>query len=104
VRGPDLAQAVPLSRSRRRGARWPSGRLAPLLLIALGVSATQASTGDSLPEDKVKDMFDAVDSNGDGKIEFVKYYKACIDEVGARSAPPDGKNGGFSLASLFGKT
>jgi len=49
-------------------------------------------------------MFDAVDSNGDGKIEFVKYYKACIDEVGARSAPPDGKNGGFSLASLFGKT
>ena len=39
-------------------------------------------------------MFDAVDTNSDGKIAFVKYYQACNDEAIARRPNP--------FAGLFG--
>ena len=58
-------------------------------------SALLASKGDGdLGDDKVKSMFDAVDTNNDGKIAFVKYYQACNDEAIARRPNP--------FAGLFG--
>ena len=58
-------------------------------------SALLASKGDGdLGDAKVKSMFDAVDTNGDGKIAFVKYYQACNDEAIARRPNP--------FAGLFG--
>ena len=47
-------------------------------------------------------MFEAVDDNGDGKIEFVKYFKAILDEVRSRKAAEAG--GGSFLAGLLGRT
>jgi hypothetical protein len=55
-----------------------------------------------LPADKVQAMFEAVDDNGDGKIEFVKYFKAVMDEVAARKKAETGGGGGF-LAGLLGR-
>ena len=58
-------------------------------------AALLASKGDGdLGDAKVKSMFDAVDTNGDGKIAFVKYYQACNDEAIARRPNP--------FAGLFG--
>ena len=58
-------------------------------------SALLASKGDDdLGDAKIKSMFDAVDTNGDGKIAFVKYYQACNDEAIARRPNP--------FAGLFG--
>ena len=59
-------------------------------------------SGDVLPADKVQAMFEAVDDNGDGKIEFVKYFKAVMDEVAARKKAETGGGGGF-LAGLLGR-
>ena len=54
-------------------------------------TALLASKGDSdLPEDKVKEMFTSVDTNGDGKIEFVKYFQALTQEAKARRPNPFG--------------
>ena len=36
-----------------------------------------------------------------GQIEFVKFYKACMDEVLERKAPGGGGGGGF-FGGLFG--
>ena len=47
-------------------------------------------------------MFEAVDDNGDGKIEFVKYFKAIMDEVRSRKGAGGGGGGGF-LAGLLGR-
>jgi len=47
-------------------------------------------------------MFEAADDNGDGKIEFVKYFKAVMDEVSSRKAAESGGGGGF-LSGLFGR-
>ena len=55
-----------------------------------------------LPAEKVQAMFEAVDDNGDGKIEFVKYFKAILDEVRSRKAAEAG--GGSFLAGLLGRT
>lgn len=55
-----------------------------------------------LPAEKVQAMFEAVDDNGDGKIEFVKYFKAIMDEVSSRKAASGGGGGGF-LAGLLGR-
>ena len=72
-----------------------------------------ANLGDALPADKLKAMFEAVDTNADGKIEYVKFYKSVVDE--AMGVEPDtmggggsdggggGGGGGFSFGSLFGK-
>jgi len=58
-------------------------------------TALLASKGDGdLGDAKIKSMFDAVDTNGDGKIAFVKYYQACNDEAIARRPNP--------FAGLFG--
>ena len=62
--------------------------------------ALLSTKGDVLPEVKVKAMFDAVDTNGDGLIEYVQYYKACLDEAKARKDA--GKSKGF-LDGLFGR-
>ena len=48
---------------------------------------------DDLPPEKVRAMFESVDTNGDGLIEYVKYYKACLDE--ARSRKRGGGVGNF---------
>ena len=37
--------------------------------------------GDTLPEEKTSAMFKAVDTDGDGRIEFVQAYKAIRDEA-----------------------
>jgi len=65
-------------------------------------SALLLATGDELPPEKVQAMFEAVDDNGDGKIEFVKYFKAVMDEVSSRKKAESGGGGGF-LAGLFGR-
>mmetsp|Transcript_71276 Transcript_71276/g.172081 ORF Transcript_71276/g.172081 Transcript_71276/m.172081 type:complete len:164 (+) Transcript_71276:32-523(+) len=64
-------------------------------------SALLLATGDVLPAEKVQAMFEAVDDNGDGKIEFVKYFKAILDEVRSRKVAETG-GGGF-LAGLLGR-
>ena len=67
-----------------------------------------ANLGDALPADRLKAMFEAVDTNADGKIEYVKFYKSVVDE--AMGVEPEsggggggGGGGGFSFGSLFGK-
>ena len=63
-----------------------------------------ASLGDALPADKLKAMFEAVDTNADGKIEYVKFYKSVVDEaMGVEPESGGGGGGGFSFGSLFGK-
>ena len=50
-------------------------------------------------------MFEAVDTNADGKIEYVKFYKSVVDE--AMGVEPESGGGGGPrrrrLRSLFGK-
>ena len=74
---------------------------------AIGASVQPATrhprrSGDELPPEKVQAMFEAVDDNGDGKIEFVKYFKAVMDEVSSRKKAESGGGGGF-LSGLFGR-
>jgi hypothetical protein len=57
------------------------------------------SQGDALPEDKMREMFDAVDAKAKGKIEFVQCYKAILDESRSR----DSRGGGF-FGGLFGSS
>ena len=44
-------------------------------------TALLSSLGDDLPADKLQKMFESVDTNCDGRIEYVKFYKACLDEA-----------------------
>ena len=74
---------------------------------AIGASVQPATrhprrSGDELPPEKVQAMFEAADDNGDGKIEFVKYFKAVMDEVSSRKKAESGGGGGF-LSGLFGR-
>ena len=63
-----------------------------------------ANLGDALPAGKLKAMFEAVDTNADGKIEYVKFYKSVVDEaMGVEPESGGGGGGGFSFGSLFGK-
>ena len=65
-----------------------------------------ANLGDALPADRLKAMFEAVDTNADGKIEYVKFYKSVVDEamgVEPESGGGGGGGGGFSFGSLLGK-
>ena len=55
-----------------------------------------ADLGDALPADKLKAMFEAVDTNADGKIEYVKFYKSVVDEaMGVEPESGGGGGGGF---------
>ena len=88
----------------------PPHRHRPAALLpgsAIGTSVQPATrhprrSGDELPPEKVQAMFEAVDDNGDGKIEFVKYFKAVMDEVSSRKKAESGGGGGF-LSGLFGR-
>lgn len=40
-----------------------------------------AQMGDALPAGEAAEMFAQVDTNGDGKIEYVKYYQALMNKV-----------------------
>ena len=62
--------------------------------ILVASEAESESGDDDLGDAKVKSMFDAVDTNSDVKIAFVKYYQACNDEAIARRPNP--------FAGLFG--
>ena len=75
---------------------------------AIGASVQPATrhprrSGDELPPEKVQAMFEAADDNGDGKIEFVKYFKAVMDEVSSRKKAESGGGGGGFLSGLFGR-
>ena len=84
--------------SHRRRSFWPYLRHAVLMPRCL------AKLGDALPADKLKAMFEAVDTNADGKIEYVKFYKSVVDEaMGVEPESGGGGGGGFSFGSLFGK-
>ena len=44
-------------------------------------TALLSQLGDDLPAEKLRQMFESVDTNFDGRIEYVKFYKACLDEA-----------------------
>ena len=104
--GPALASSALANQHRHRHPH----RHRPAALLpgcATGASVQPATrhprrAGDELPPEKVQAMFEAVDDNGDGKIEFVKYFKAVMDEVSSRKKAESGGGGGF-LAGLFGR-
>merc|ERR1719272_1246846 len=53
---------------------------------------------EDLPDEKTKEMFDAVDVDKDGEVEFVQCYKAINDEARARKF---GEGGGNFFSRLF---
>ena len=58
-----------------------------------------AEGGLGLGDEKTKEMFDGVDTDNDGLVEFVQCYKAINDEARARKFA-DG--GGNFFSRLFG--
>tara|TARA_B110001452_G_C15094607_1_gene381764 strand:- start:184 stop:705 length:522 start_codon:yes stop_codon:yes gene_type:complete len=56
------------------------------------------SLNEDLPDEKTKAMFDGVDNDSDGMVEFVQCYKAINDEARARKF---GEGGNF-FSRLFG--
>lgn len=102
TRGFDLWGALAEPYATAAGVEYepsaPLGKAAAFELAEINIeqfAALLVSVGDNLPEDKVKEMFTAVDEKGDGKIEFVQCYKAIIDEARSR-----GSGGG--LFGFFG--
>ena len=63
--------------------------------------------GDELPEEQVDSLFGAVDTNADGLISYVQYYKLMVDEAADRRDAALGKSkgsggGGGFFGGLFG--
>ena len=57
---------------------------------------------DEIPEEEADGLFNAVDTDADGKISYVQYYKLMVDKAAERRDAALGKSSGGGGGGFFG--